>query len=155
MFDMKIKLAEQYESGIEEIDKQHQNVILAVKKLYDACESSKGTEEILNLVNELDYYTTVHFNTEEDYAQKYDYPTSLFEQLKNSHDFFKTLYKEVRYHYHYYHDFYSMELEMPYQYALHLQAIMAEWLAFHINMVDKTLLDFLKEKILEGQISGE
>ena len=55
---------------VKEIDEQHKNLVEIVNKIYE-CKDSK---KISNLLNELVEFTRVHFSTEENYFEKYNYP---------------------------------------------------------------------------------
>jgi len=54
-----IKWKEEYRCGIKDIDQQHKDVINIVNKLYSAIEESKSIEKIIELIDNLDSYTTI------------------------------------------------------------------------------------------------
>lgn len=123
---------EEYESGIKPIDDQHKHIVSFMNTLYYAVENVSTEQEISVLIRELDTYVTAHFRLEEFYGEKYDYPG--LKKLKESHDFFRLIYQELR---------------TDYQYTFnisHILAVMNEWLVFHLNTQDKALLEYLREK---------
>ncbi|OGI00962.1 MAG: hypothetical protein A2Y25_06780 [Candidatus Melainabacteria bacterium GWF2_37_15] len=131
----------EYESGIEEIDRQHKDIINTLNKIYWAIEDNKAEGRIQELLNAFDFYETEHFKLEEDYAEKYNFPR--IKELKNSHNFFKTTYKQLRQHYNERVEIFQPEV----QEILHLHSIMNKWLSIHLITLDKELFDFLREKI--------
>lgn len=145
-----LKWSKEYESGINEVDEQHKNIMNVLNKIYYAVEDQTIEEQVPTLIKELDFYVGVHFSLEEYYAEKYRFPQ--IEQLKESHNFFRRTYQEMRSHYVYYKsnkESYSQPYIENYsrQYAQHLHSVMDQWLIFHLNTLDKALFDFLRDKI--------
>lgn len=64
---------------IPEIDDQHKNFIAIINKAYTKSKKSKP-EEIENILKELTEYARIHFSTEDNYFDNWDYP------YKNEHD---------------------------------------------------------------------
>jgi len=138
-----LKWTKELVSGFEDLDRQHRLVIICVRKLFSAIEKGESSEKILSIIEKFDNYVTEHFETEEKYAEDYNFPK--LEELKKEHEFFKSIYYNLRYHYSYY-DTTSEEPRYIFQYAIHLTKTLEEWLIFHINTLDQELIDFLKTK---------
>jgi len=75
------------ETGNEQIDKQHKNLVIALNNIFDAFQQGKGREEIFNSLDFLTAYTIIHFTDEEELQIKYDYPG--YSAHKKTHDDFK------------------------------------------------------------------
>ncbi|MDN5277477.1 MAG: hemerythrin [Clostridiales bacterium] len=83
---MSIKWRPELEIGIEEIDRQHKALINAVNDFLQACAEGKGKEEVGSTMDFLSDYVVTHFNYEQDYQKKYDYPK--YEQHLRMHQAF-------------------------------------------------------------------
>ena len=59
-----------YSVGIEEIDKQHQKIVLLLNTLYDALKERKEKNQLESILNELVEYTNYHFEFEEELSEK-------------------------------------------------------------------------------------
>ncbi|HBG48201.1 MAG TPA: hypothetical protein DDW90_01575 [Cyanobacteria bacterium UBA9971] len=144
----KIEWDENFAWGIKEIDDQHKDIIKSVNNLYTACEENTVKEVILDLIEELDNYVTIHFDTEENYAKKFGFEKNI--ELLSDHAFFKNLYQEIKNYYtiHYTeNNANSPQYKYTYIFALHLNQTLVEWLNVHLNTIDRELGDFLKGKI--------
>lgn len=139
---------DKYSYGIDEIDDQHKEILNLMKELYGACKKRKIKEFILPLIEQLDFYVTIHFATEEKYAKEYNFDK--LNELIAEHEFFKNLYYKIK---NYYIKETSLEKTNAIQckyihmFALHLNKTLIEWLDFHMNTIDKDLGDFLKDKV--------
>ena len=56
----------EYSVGIDQIDKQHQKLVLLINTLFDAMKEGKGKERQGHILNELVQYTDYHFKCEEE-----------------------------------------------------------------------------------------
>lgn len=83
---MSIKWRPELEIGIEEIDRQHKALINAINDFLQACAEGKGKEEVGRTMDFLSDYVVTHFNYEQDYQKKYDYPK--YEQHLRMHQAF-------------------------------------------------------------------
>ena len=135
---------QEYELGIEIIDRQHKDLINVLNDVYSAIYEGDNIEKKLpELLNALEFYISEHMDLEENYAEKYNFPKA--NELIESHNFFKTTYSELRYYY-----YEKPEISHPtIQKILHLHSIMHKWLRFHLKTLDKELCEFLKEKLEE------
>ena len=135
---------EEYELGIEEIDREHKEIINVLNEIYVTINEGKQVEDKMpKLLEAFDFYATKHTQMEESYAEKYDFPKT--EELKESHNFFKTTYNQLRQYYYERSDISQPEIQK----ILHLHSLMSKWLRVHLRTLDKELCDFLKEKIKE------
>ncbi|MDR3585136.1 MAG: bacteriohemerythrin [Desulfosporosinus sp.] len=62
-----------YSVGIDEIDKQHQKLVLLLNTLYDAMKDEDGKAKLEHILNELVEYTDYHFKFEEELFERYSY----------------------------------------------------------------------------------
>src|SRR5690554_2240620 len=60
--------------GIKELDDQHKTLFKQINQLIDACHLNKGPEVIGQVLDFLDDYARGHFQTEEAYMRRYEYP---------------------------------------------------------------------------------
>ena len=63
--------------GVEEIDDQHQRLIVLVNELNDAMQAGQGKAKLGAVLSELVRYTVYHFATEERLMDKYHYELSV------------------------------------------------------------------------------
>lgn len=77
---------ETYNIGINEVDQQHQQLVVKLNEFLDACMQQKGKEKIIETLSFLKDYTLEHFKSEEDIMLKYRYPE--YEEHKKDHDDF-------------------------------------------------------------------
>jgi methyl-accepting chemotaxis protein/hemerythrin len=64
---------DKYCVGIDQIDQQHQKLILLLNILYDAMMEGKGKGKLEQLLTELVEYTKYHFKSEEELFEKFSY----------------------------------------------------------------------------------
>lgn len=141
----KIEWDESFAWCIEEINEQHKDVIKSVNELYAACKNNTVKEVILSQIEKLDFYTTNHFETEENYAKEYGFDK--LNELLSAHSFFKNVYREIKNYYTIYFSGDIIEYRYINMFALHLNQTLVEWLNVHLNTIDKELGEFLKNKI--------
>lgn len=60
--------------NVAEIDKQHQGLVGMLNDFYDAVMAKAGDEAISKLIDGMANYTVTHFQTEEKYFDKFNYP---------------------------------------------------------------------------------
>lgn len=86
---MIFKWKDRFNTGIDQIDKQHMRLFEIGSELYDLASLDNGIDhydDIIKLVDELKDYTKYHFSFEEGYMEKYDY--SGLEEHKKEHSAF-------------------------------------------------------------------
>lgn len=73
----------QFELGIDEIDAQHKKFFDASQRLYDDILNSRGEKAVEESLGFLRQYALEHFETEEAFMRKHNYPH--FEEHKGRH----------------------------------------------------------------------
>lgn len=130
---MKFEWNDSLSTGIEDVDNQHKGLIDRVNELLQASISGKTGDEIDKTVNFLADYVVEHFQTEEKYMKKYDYPK--YEEHKKIHDDFVQSFKEL------------VKDKDSVSFQVKLQTQVGQWLLNHINKTDKEMAEYLNSKI--------
>lgn len=120
--------------GIEEIDKQHHELINLINELHDAMKVGQGNAVVKDIIAKLEKYTIEHFGTEEKYFDQFKYSGT--QQHKNEHHKFT---EEVA-------DFRQKFENGQVLLSLKLINFLKDWLVSHIQGSDKKYAPFLKEK---------
>lgn len=127
--------------GVEEIDKQHQEIFAAINRLLQACNQGKGKEAVGDTLNFLGNYVHEHFAAEEELMQKHQYPEVTGHKAQHR-QFIKDL----------------SELQAKYnQEGNALNVVIAtnrtvvQWLQHHIMNTDKILGQYIKAKQVRGK----
>ena len=121
-----LRLLKSMETGIQEVDDQHReliNRINTVVMLGEAGKSKEETEETLNFMAE---YAIKHFATEDDYMNRCSYPMCYLHQ--GQHQGFIETYSDIRARYE--NSGYSTEL------STELNAFLVSWTINHIATSD-------------------
>ncbi len=71
---MELSWDESYATGIEKIDKQHQELFAIVNELSAALVLGRANNSVGAVLKRLTEYASCHFATEEELMRKYDYP---------------------------------------------------------------------------------
>lgn len=132
---MQTDLTPELETGIEEIDAQHRDLLRKVNDLFQASRALKAEEEMARLLWFLKRYVRKHFRDEERLQLESGFPG--YSQHKAEHEWF---YAEVR------------NLEKRYSKGgagttLIVSAIMmmGNWLRNHFLVMDKVLAEHLRQ----------
>ena len=64
----------EYDLGIHIIDEQHRGVVSIINSLYYAIQNKYGENMLTPTINMIHQYTRIHFNLEEDFLEKCDFP---------------------------------------------------------------------------------
>ncbi len=83
---MFVKWKDDLSVGIDWIDRQHQELFKRINSFLEGMQKGKGKEELEELMDFLANYVQEHFQTEERYMQKYNYP-GLSEHKKQHQSF--------------------------------------------------------------------
>jgi len=63
-----------YELNVPEIDLQHRHLVRLINELYEAMNLARGQDVVDHILDELQEYIQAHFETEERFMRKYNYP---------------------------------------------------------------------------------
>lgn len=131
----KVEWSPQFATGIEEIDRQHKTLIDKFNEFIDTYR--EDPQKVMDMMETLVNYIILHFDTEEKYMEKYEYPDK-GEHIKEHREFTKIVNKMAD-------DFMVMgpspELEEE------LYENVGQWIVRHILQVDKKLGAYLKDRI--------
>lgn len=125
---------EEYDTGLEEIDLQHKQLVNILNKLFDAMAVGKGKQILESILNDLTIYTVKHFSAEERFMVVYAYPG--ISDHKTEHE---ALVDEVK-------KFKSDYTNGNTKITVGIANYLKEWLLNHILGSDKQLVNYLKEK---------
>lgn len=78
---------ETFSVGVKELDEQHQKLFDIINRLGNSIDAPSNTEKISDIIKELLDYSVYHFQTEENYFEKFDYEYK--EGHIKSHDIYK------------------------------------------------------------------
>lgn len=110
---------------VKEIDDQHKKLIGLVNNLHDAMKGGQAKLVLESTLQELASYTVYHFQTEEKYMQKINYPGYLAHKMK--HDAFVRKVSDFQ------KDFHAGRLGI----SLDLMNFLKEWVTTHIRDIDQ------------------
>jgi hemerythrin len=129
-----ISWRETYNIGVDEVDQQHQELVVKLNEFLDACIQQKGKDKIMETLAFLRDYTVEHFRSEEEIMLKYNYPD--YAEHKKDHDDFVAS---------------VLELEASIQNqgatvvtTLKLNRTLTDWLLSHISKSDMKIGQFLR-----------
>jgi hemerythrin len=116
--------------GINEIDKQHQQLIKLINNLNQAMKDGKGKDVLAQTLKGLVDYTISHFGVEESYFDRFSYPDKLAHKKTHAEFIGKV-------------GNFNKSLEDG-QLALSVQVMtyLSDWLRQHIQGVDKNYSAF-------------
>jgi hemerythrin-like metal-binding protein len=127
---------------IKKLDKQHEKLILTVKNLKDCIEKQSPREQIIELIESLDFYANEHFLYEEILAEKCQFYRK--EELKEAHNDFRNHYFLIK-------RFYEPNKNLtPKIYALLLVNVLEGWLNFHLEYIEYEFLKELRKCLRKG-----
>ncbi len=133
---MSIQWTEDLSTGFEEIDNQHKELFSRINEFQQACKLGKGREKVRETIKFLEDYVIMHFSTEEDYMEKYNYPAYNSHRIEHQR-FIKNL-KDIK------EDFEKEGAGVSL--VVNINHMIVEWLHKHIRRVDKALANFLRDK---------
>ena len=134
---MSIQWTEDLSTGFTEIDNQHKELFRRINEFHQACKLGKGSEKVRETIKFLEEYVIMHFSTEENYMEKYNYPDYNSHKIQhqnfinNIHNIKENFEKEGA----------AVSL------VVNINHMIVEWIQKHIRKVDKALANFLKDKI--------
>ena len=135
-----IQLEEELSTGIEEIDKQHTELMERTEKFTEAIAKNKEKQQLSYLLNFLVSYAEYHFESEERIMEEYGYD-DIHEHRKRHMEFFDVVNKLEN----------KLKEEGPSNsFALDVQRFLMDWLILHVKNVDKKMAEFLKDNKKEN-----
>ncbi|MBF0233569.1 MAG: bacteriohemerythrin, partial [Desulfamplus sp.] len=121
-------------TGIDEIDKQHKELIRMINELHKAMKQKIGIQQSGAILDGLAEYTVYHFGYEEKLFKKYDYPE--YNEHKKIHE--KLVATVVAFQ----KDFKSGKASL----SVDLMNFLTQWLKDHIMKCDMKYTPFFKSK---------
>jgi len=119
--------------GVEEIDKQHKQLVDTIQTLNQAIIAHEVENNLVVIFERLFDYMNNHFATEEMYFDKFHYLEA--EEHKAAHDFFKERVIEM-------HEKINKDIH---ELSLELVAFLEFWLVGHVMVMDKKYVDCFHE----------
>lgn len=127
---------EKYMTGIPNIDREHKMLFDIIEEAFRMVESEESEniyDEIMDLLDDLEEYTTVHFASEEAYMESINHPYLYIKQQKTAHAIFIDKM----------HDRYNGEmLENHKEFLEEMLDFLYSWLSNHILKMDKLIGHF-------------
>ncbi|MBI5644093.1 MAG: hemerythrin family protein [Deltaproteobacteria bacterium] len=139
---MAIEWSKSLSTGLEWQDNQHKELFKRISSLLDAMNIGLGKEEVARLFKFLDEYFVVHFDSEEQAMNKYNFPASalhIAEHMRFIEDV-DLIKKECR-------DGISTAS------VIKVQRLVVDWLINHIGGIDRALGEFVQR--IEGNRIGK
>ena len=127
--------------GIEEIDRQHQELLDRMELLRDAMRRGQSRDAIQNTLKFLEQYVVEHFATEVKYMLRYNYPGILLH--KAEHETFLKDFNALK------EKLTSLQAQGDITTFLGVDIVrkLNEWFTNHIATVDKKMGAFLAERM--------
>ena len=75
-YDLLIVWKPEYELGIPIIDEQHRGIVTTINSLYYGMQHNYGKEILAPIADMVYNYTRIHFQTEESFLKKIDFPNA-------------------------------------------------------------------------------
>ncbi len=132
-----IKWNNKYSVGISIIDEQHKKLLGFLNKTIDAKGHSDNKEELKKLLEEITEYSLEHFETEEAYMIKFDYPGCRY----YSQEYYNFFAKVITY--------FDKEVNGDYHISNELIEYLKQWLVNHIQASDRQYIDCFKKNGLK------
>lgn len=130
---MAIKWRKELEIGIAVIDNQHKELVDAINKLLEASAAGRAKEEIGSTLNFLSDYVITHFNFEQEYQKRHNYP-KYAEHLK-LHQFFLQEVQEMK------RQFEQEGASLPF--IIQFNKRIVDWFVNHISKADKDYAEYV------------
>ena len=133
-FTGEVEWSREYDQGHQEIDNQHQELILLINNLYNSV--TTGKTDLGAQLHTLKDQIEAHFNFEEQLMQKYHYPfaTDHFAQHNSYKNFLAKLSREI-----------EAGQSDPWYLGFRIKLFLADWLLNHSHRDDQHFGKFLSE----------
>jgi hemerythrin-like metal-binding protein len=125
---------DEYSVGVNELNLQHKKIIQLLNELYEAMRDRKPKETLGKILDNMTTYAAMHFQTEEKYMKKYDYPG--MDAHKKQHEDFVAKVIDFK------EKFHQGSLML----SLDVLNFLKSWLKEHIMGADKEYAPFFEQK---------
>ncbi len=125
----------EYETGYAIIDDQHQSLFHAINALHSAMLAGRAEDLLDRTLKSLRNYTTIHFETEEQFMLQYGY--SGYAEHKTKHDALRQQVDEL---------YQQMKQQSAAKLAITVSHFLTDWLINHIKSEDQKLITFLRRE---------
>ncbi len=122
-----------YAVDIPEIDRQHQELVKIINRLFQFMSEQKGKEILQPTLDELSDYIIYHFSTEEALMKEKSYP--LMAEHKAEHALF--IEKVIKFR----KEFDTLKTNM----SIEIFYFLKDWLYHHITEVDKNMAKYINQ----------
>lgn len=133
---MPIEWSKDLETGIVEIDLQHQSIFDKINALMRAANERRGKEEVVKTLEFLERYVQTHFEAEERYMEKRNYPD--LRAHRAAHLLFTNDLMKLKRQF--------MDEGATIGVMLGTQRRVVDWLFEHIRGTDKMMAKYLRER---------
>jgi len=124
--------------GNEQIDEEHKELFQRINDLHEAISSKRERADIEMILAFLEDYVISHFGMEERMMIKTSYPK--FSIHREKHTYFIEEFIRIR------NGFTSGPESETFEYAKQIGLLLRDWLIHHIQVFDKELSGYLKNK---------
>lgn len=119
---------------VKEIDDQHKSLVDMVNTLHDSMTANKSKEVLAKIVSDMRQYSIVHFETEERYMDKYEYPEHEFHKSEHKDFIAKVVHVEE--------DYLADKISL----SMDVLNFLSSWLVTHISDTDIKMGEYLRYK---------
>jgi hemerythrin len=133
---MKIEWQDSYSIGVEEIDRQHKQLINTYNAFFTAYFDGKADREVVRLLGFLEEYAAVHFADEEALQQRIGFPD--YQQHRQQHQELTQKVAELKARI----NKEGLSADLVSSAGL----LMTGWLIEHISVMDRAIGEFAREK---------
>lgn len=140
-----IEWGEKYEIGVEEVDKQHQQLFEIINDFHEAMRTGSGKEEVGRTIEELENYVNYHFSSERELATDCGFShdcSGCHESHQQAHNAFAEQVAELR------------RLHDEEDATVHMKTLrfLRQWLNEHIGEMDQQLGLYINEEVDPDQL---
>lgn len=126
---------DEYELGLEEVDRQHRKLLSIGRKLMTLIRTTdvlKNSGEVILILDELRNYTLVHFSKEEGFMENNHYPDLISHAME--HEFLRRKLKQID------------KLGQPNQETIiKLVSFVSDWISQHILVTDMKFRNYIQQ----------
>jgi len=125
-----VQWSQQYRTGNDGVDEQHQELFRLMNELYDAMKLGKGKDRVTSTLASLMEYTIHHFKSEERLMQDHSYPR--FAAHKKIHDELTRRVQQL-----------ASDDRAGKVLSVDISEFLSSWLSHHIDSTDKDMIRFV------------